>query len=156
MGLWVNIPWGIPQDKLIFGCHLCTANAWSDQLHFVIGIYTEPGCCVRKLKANRGLMYLTSEGCRPEAVRYIRPPEALGFPTQLTCEVLMTIISWKTIFCWLFFGISALNLWKQGLIKNLFTYSCHDNAQGEQMRPGNTLSSPGCTVWQNHNVYTLL
>ena len=38
-------------------------------------------------------MHLTAEGCRPEAVRCIRPPEALGFPTQLPGEVLMANIS---------------------------------------------------------------
>ena len=41
----------------------------------------------------RGLMHLTAEGRRSEAVICIRPPEALGFPTQLPVEVLMAIIS---------------------------------------------------------------
>ena len=44
-------------------------------------------------------MYLRAEGPRPESVRCTRPPEALGFPTQLPGEVLLaTIRAWKILF----------------------------------------------------------
>ena len=44
-------------------------------------------------------MYLRAEGLRPESVRCTRPPEALGFPTQLPGEVLLaTIRAWKILF----------------------------------------------------------
>ena len=45
-------------------------------------------------------MYLRAEGLRPESVRCTRPPEALGFPTQLPGEVLLaTIRAWKPVIC---------------------------------------------------------
>ena len=40
-----------------------------------------------------GLMHLTAEGRSPEAVRCIRPPEALSFPTQPPGDVLMAILN---------------------------------------------------------------
>ena len=95
-------------------------------------------------------MHLTAKVLRPSAVRCIRPPSALGFPTQLPGEVLMAIISWKNIFCCLIYGKSAINLWKPGLFQKLFTYGCHENAQGEQMTLKTFCSSPSCTVWQKN------
>ena len=124
--------------------------------HWYIGIKIEPGSCVGKPKAEGVWCISQSRACRPSAVRCIRPPEALGFPTQLPGEVLMAIISWKNIFCCLIFGKSAFNLWKPGLFQKLFTYGCHDNVQGEQMTLKTLCSSLSCTVWQDSNVYTLL
>ena len=44
-------------------------------------------------KTKGALMHLIADGPRPEAVRRTRPPEALGFPTQLPGEVLVAIIA---------------------------------------------------------------
>ena len=41
-------------------------------------------------------MHLTAKGFRPEAVRCIRPPEDLGFLTQLLGEDLIAIIAWRS------------------------------------------------------------
>ena len=84
-------------------------------------------------------MHLTAEGHQAsrEVVRYIRPPKALGFPTQLPGEVLMAIISWTHVCCCLIFGKSAFKLWKPGLFQKLFTYGCHDTGRGQRTRVEN-------------------
>ena len=106
------------------------------------GNENDPGCCVREPKAKVGLIHLTPEGLRPEAVRCIRPPETLGFPIQLPGEVLMVIdvVARKKI---LFkFWKSPFNFWKQGPFKKLFKRGCYGSVRGQKICLEIILSMP--------------
>ena len=104
-------------------------------------------------KAEGGLTYLTDEGRRPEAVRYIASPETLSFQSHLPGEVLMIIE--KRICSSLM--KSAFNLWKQDLLERLFTYDSHDNVKRQQMRLETTLFLQALVVHvKESNLYILL
>ena len=90
------------------------------------------------------MMHLTAEGLRPITSDL---PRAWVFQ-QLPGEVLMAILLQKTSI--LLFNIleTAFNLWKQVLLRKLFTYGYHDNMREQQLRLENDSFSPGCTLWQ--------
>ena len=74
------------------------------------------------------LINLTAEGLRPSASDLPRP----WVFQQLPGKVLMAILSQKHIFYLFNFWENAFNLWKQVLLRKVFTYGYHDNARQQQ------------------------
>ena len=66
------------------------------------GVLWSTGKPIEKTNAKGGMMHLTSEGCRPEAVRCIGLPDTLGFSTQPPGEVIVAILKWRYILYSLF------------------------------------------------------
>ena len=77
------------------------------------------------------MMHLTAD--RGPAAHHVRPAEGLGFPTAAWRGLNGYFITKTSL---LLFNISetAFNLWKQVLLRRLFTYGYHDNMREQQLR----------------------